>query len=534
MKTALRNLLVYIFFCTQAWSQNDCPDAITVCWETFDNIHYNAGPGLQELNGTNVCSGQEENSLWFKIEIVTGGIFDFYIVPRDNQPVDYNFWLFGPAASCGSLGSAIRCSTTERRSAQALNENITGTYPGETDTVENPGQGNGFVSPVNVQAGQTYYLLVNEDGNSDGFFLAFNGTAKLKPFVSYTYSGSTTEHHVLEKCDNDGVNDLATSFNLREFEALFTSTESLAFTYYATQNDAMLNHNVITNNTSYTNTEPTQVIYARIESIATGCFFTFAFIIKITNTVVAGEPQNLQRCDTRGNGIQTFNLTANTSLVQNTTGLPVSYYASREDAVAVTNPLPVLYQNTSREQTIWARLSGTGSCYMYDLKTFTLTVPEIPEIAYTLTINDLLDSQNSIEVNVTNAENYLYAVDNQNFGTETYFYNLSQGQHTFYIKPVGGCGVVQSEIFYIMGYPKCFTPNNDGFNDTWRIPYITTRPDSHISIFNRYGKLITTLDYRSVGWDGMLNDTPLPADDYWFILHLAEGRTVKGHFSLLR
>ena len=55
-----------------------------------------------------------------------------------------------------------------------------------------------------------------------------------------------------------------------------------------------------------------------------------------------------------------------------------------------------------------------------------------------------------------------------------------------------------------------------------------------IEIFNRFGKLLKQISPKEVGWDGMFNNLPLPADDYWYTLQLSDGRFTKGHFSLLR
>jgi len=55
-----------------------------------------------------------------------------------------------------------------------------------------------------------------------------------------------------------------------------------------------------------------------------------------------------------------------------------------------------------------------------------------------------------------------------------------------------------------------------------------------VNIFNRYGKLIISLDNNSIGWDGTFNGKPLPSDDYWFEAKFIDGKTFKGHFSLIR
>jgi len=83
-----------------------------------------------------------------------------------------------------------------------------------------------------------------------------------------------------------------------------------------------------------------------------------------------------------------------------------------------------------------------------------------------------------------------------------------------------------------LDYLKFFTPNNDGSNDKWYIPYLVFIPDAEVFIYDRYGKLITGFT-GSGSWDGTFKGKPLPATDYWFVIQL-EGRTIKGHFSMLR
>ena len=55
-----------------------------------------------------------------------------------------------------------------------------------------------------------------------------------------------------------------------------------------------------------------------------------------------------------------------------------------------------------------------------------------------------------------------------------------------------------------------------------------------VQIFNRYGKLITVLNPSNLAWDGTLNGTDLPSDDYWFLTRLLDGNQYTGHFALKR
>ena len=82
-------------------------------------------------------------------------------------------------------------------------------------------------------------------------------------------------------------------------------------------------------------------------------------------------------------------------------------------------------------------------------------------------------------------------------------------------------------------YPNFFTPNGDGYNDTWTIDFEYLKPNSSIRIFDRYGKLLKTL-LQDHPWNGTYNGQELPATDYWFISTRSDGKEYKGHFSLKR
>ena len=144
-----------------------------------------------------------------------------------------------------------------------------------------------------------------------------------------------------------------------------------------------------------------------------------------------------------------------------------------------------------------------------------------------VTVNAILDANGG----------YLYSIDSENgpYQESNIFTNLSGGTHTIYIKSPHSCGIA-SIIFTILEFPKFFTPNGDGVNDTWSVLGINKKYNtaSEIFIFDRYGKLLTKIDPRSYGWDGQYNGRPLPATDYWFNTTLPDGTVYRGHFSLLR
>jgi len=84
-----------------------------------------------------------------------------------------------------------------------------------------------------------------------------------------------------------------------------------------------------------------------------------------------------------------------------------------------------------------------------------------------------------------------------------------------------------------VGIMNFFTPNNDGQNDTWHLLSNSVIPVGMIYIFDRYGRLINQMR-TSDSWNGYRNGNLMPADDYWFKIVFENGKTLKGHFSLIR
>lgn len=109
--------------------------------------------------------------------------------------------------------------------------------------------------------------------------------------------------------------------------------------------------------------------------------------------------------------------------------------------------------------------------------------------------------------------------------------------YTFTPSPDQCAEVFQTEIKVIY-YPKFFTPNGDGVNEYWNIYSLQVQRDALIKIFNRYGKLLTTIRPQGSGWDGTYNGKQLPSSDYWFVLTYIDCEGLpsefRAHFSLKR
>jgi len=139
---------------------------------------------------------------------------------------------------------------------------------------------------------------------------------------------------------------------------------------------------------------------------------------------------------------------------------------------------------------------------------------------------------------------YEFRIDTGAFQPSSHFYNVPIGEHTAWVRDIAsGCSAFTT--FSVFGYPKFFTPNGDGYNDTWNIPGLQGHPEARIYIYDRYGKLIKQMSPQGEGWDGTFNGKQLPSTDYWFTVEFTtdfvankelDGRKVsyKGHFSLKR
>ncbi len=168
-------------------------------------------------------------------------------------------------------------------------------------------------------------------------------------------------------------------------------------------------------------------------------------------------------------------------------------------------------------------------------RTITVTASNLA-IIDSVVVHDLVD-ENSIMVllSTTSLGDYVYSLDNINYQVSNVFSNIMPGIYSVYIKDLKGCGITQKEVS-VLGIPKYFTPNGDGYNDYWNIDGVNQNfhSKSTIQIFDRYGKLLKQFNSLGHGWDGNYNNQPMPSEDYWFTINLEDGRNIKGHFTLKR
>ena len=157
----------------------------------------------------------------------------------------------------------------------------------------------------------------------------------------------------------------------------------------------------------------------------------------------------------------------------------------------------------------------------------------------TYSVTEDFDDYAVITVHITGGlGQYNYQLNDGLIQESNQFFNVNSGDHIItIIDTLGGCEVTILEVTVIK-YPKFFTPNGDGVNDTWNILDLSDQPEATIQIFDRFGKFITQIYPSQRGWDGTYNGNKLFSSDYWFVITYKDrnnnDKEFKAHFSLKR
>lgn len=167
--------------------QSDCSNAVLLCDKSPYSVERLAGTGLEpnELaNYTNLCLPTEQSSAWYKWTAGTDGTLTFTITP-DNPGDDFDFVLFemDDPNDCSSL-TPVRCMASGQDAQNDWSACVgpTGLREGESDVSEPAGcprGSNAFLAPLDMVAGHTYALLINNYSESgQGFSIDFGGTGE--------------------------------------------------------------------------------------------------------------------------------------------------------------------------------------------------------------------------------------------------------------------------------------------------------------------------------------------------------------------
>ncbi len=281
----------------------------------------------------------------------------------------------------------------------------------------------------------------------------------------------------------------------------------LTVRYFSSEQDAILQTNPLPNN--YSNSNPNQQeIYALILNGA-DCYG----IIPVTLVVNSFGFPNLQ---------------------------DETVYFCESGTVTVTAPgLAPVWDDGFVGSSITVDTAGNYNVVVTDAngctrsKKFTVVQSGTATIT-AVNINDFNGGNNTVTIIYEGIGKYEFSLDGINFQENSLFYNVAPGEYTVVIRDLNGCLDSDPLTIYVLDYPKFFTPNGDGINDVWKIAFLEKIPKSRLYIFDRFGKLIFSFLNNDSSWNGTLNGANLPSSDYWFMLQLENGRTIRNHFSLKR
>ena len=339
-------------------------------------------------------------------------------------------------------------------------------------------------------------------------------------------------------CDDNVETDNDTSNDSVEFDLLSQNTAVLngqdptifEVSYHLSQIDADQGSNALVS--PYTNTSNPQTIFTRVRNTLTDCFNTVPLVLQV-------------------NPLPVVNLDEDYLLCVNTNG------------TEILDPL-VIYSNLSATDFsfIWSNANGDvlgtdpdfeptqGGVYNLEVfdallptqcaapvETFIVIESSPPDVTAEVT-SEPFASTHVIQSTGTGQGIYEFSLDQGPWGDSGLFVGVKPGEHIVSVRDLNGCGTVSVPLL-VIDYPKFFTPNQDGYNDTWNITALENQPNSKIYIFDRYGKFIKQISTSGIGWDGTYNGAQMPSTDYWFKLEYTDLDTgnlkiFKAHFSLKR
>ena len=314
---------------------------------------------------------------------------------------------------------------------------------------------------------------------------------------------------------------------------------SYTVSYYATQSDADQGVNALP--TAYENVVNPQVIFARVDNdtliVDAGgvaqdssvCYATATVTLAVNPLPIIDLEDNYTLCvDTNGTEVL--------PRLEIDTGLSDAIYSFQwfNQAGDLVGISPSYSPTQGGSYSVEVSFTATACL---DTKTFQVNESAPPALTAVVTTLAFANTH-VIEATATGIGVYEFAIDQGPWQSSGTFVDVSGGLHQITARDLNGCGQTTVEVL-VIDYPLFFTPNGDGYHDTWNITALSNQPNSKIYIFDRYGKLLKQIYPSGEGWDGTYIGADMPSNDYWFKVLYQEPTTLeikefKSHFTLKR
>lgn len=593
-------LILFIFFSyLSGYSQvaPDCINAIPIC----NNTPINAGTdgyGVDDFNGASAsgCFTQasgtiETNSAWYRFRTGESGQLGFNIGHDSGE--DWDFALYN-TTNCDNLGEPVRCNYFDNSDESDFIG--VGVDPTGADNIQ-------YEDWLQVEPGQDYYLLINNfSNNNSGFSIQFSGTIFVE-FPNSALDCDIIDNLLgppIIACENENVVLDATTVTALGYEwyldlgAGYQRIPNESGPLLSVAVSAMYRVLVIRPSGNNLISE-TQVAYApspvtneMTDIIA--CFDGTTIDLAAKDAEALGDQSpyefRVSYHATVEDAIDGVNalpkeyipvLTSETLHVRTTSIENGDCFDVSESFEISSFELPTLNFNTNVYKcgeaptaTIgeeepdpdfiyeWSTGETTSMITVEESGVYTLSVINAQQALQCVTIRSVNvvfskppvitdvtiqyedDLSNEVKIFLREEGNFEYQLDNEEPQDSPVFNDLFPGEHTVTVIDKDGCGSDSKEIV-VLGFPKFFTPNADGVNDTWHVLGLSVLENPVLTIYDRYGKLLHSLTKDSAGWDGSFNGLLLPESDYWFKLtytnslgQSTNAEYINNHFTLKR
>ncbi len=177
-------------------------------------------------------------------------------------------------------------------------------------------------------------------------------------------------------CDDDYDGIVTFDLTLSELDILDVRQDNIEISYHETVEDAFLDANAISDPENYTNLSNPQTVFVRVTNTISDCFVTLPLDLDVNLPPAINPIEEYTICENVDNIINLNEI--NTSLLQQTANVIVSYHATLADAEDLTNALASDYNYQSSVETLFARVefSTTRCFYIHE---FDLIVNPAPE-----------------------------------------------------------------------------------------------------------------------------------------------------------
>ena len=332
---------------------------------------------------------------------------------------------------------------------------------------------------------------------------------------------------------------------------------SYIVSYYLTQADADAGTNPLA--IPYTNVTNPQIIFVRVDNNtmvddgmgnmvdSSDCYDTAEVTLEVNPMPSFDLEDNYLLC-INTNGTEVINTPAVDTGLSPADGYSFVWFLEDAEQPQYANMGSITPTEGGNYHVVVTNIQGC-STIVGDPNTETFVeVSEPPVVTAEITTLAFAD-QHDIEVTATTTASnaisvYEFSIDGGTWEVNTpndgmyTFSNVEAGEHTITVRDIIGCGETTITIT-VIDYPQYFTPNGDGYHDTWNILGLAGQPDAIIYIFDRYGKLLKQISPSGDGWNGLYNGKPMANSSYWFTVQYREPttnevKTLKAHFALKR